>query len=274
MDSKTIALSGTMGFGGGYPFKPLKHEMFDMITTKTVTLYPIKQKSINPVKFVKPINYKGKVDYFNDSGVVNSVGMANKGLFNWIEEYSEKKYVNKIILSYSINDDVMEFVTFLNKIEKLEIYGIEPNFSCSNIPWHLSDEAIIETIREIYDNTNKKISLKLDLYSDYMKIISEVGDLVEMINFNSVSWEKVFNTSSPIGCPASVSGKLIQLKVLNAITQISKITSTPIITSSIWELGDWEMMKNFGATHLGIGSVSFLHSFRAKKIIEGAKHGI
>lgn len=242
-----IATSGTMGYGNGHPVinKILTPNLFDLIVTKTLTPKPKKGNlGLNPLTVIKPINTEGQVDYVNDVGVVNAVGLTNKGIDWWINKYYPKiSHKEKIIVSITPNVDI-------RKLNKLDIHGIELNLSCPN-DFNLSclSDAGIQYILK-YLKTDHRVYLKIGIHQ-------KVADLsnIEAVSFNSVPWRRVFPTAkSPLEKynDGSVSGKIIH-------NLIPKDYEVPVIRG-IWDERTDRLM--------GVGSVSFLHPFRVRKLIK------
>ena len=248
-----IATSGTMGYGNGHPIvnKILTPDLFDLIVTKTLTNKPRKGNlGINPFKVIKPINKYGEIDYINDIGVVNAVGLTNKGINWWINKcYPTIEHKEKIIVS--ITPDVS-----ISKLEDLDIHGIEINLSCPNDIFlcNLSATNIMSILEKI--KTNHKIYLKInefwDFYYDYN---------IEAISFNSIPWNLFFpHIKSPLYNynNGSVSGKIMRNK--------HNIKLNIPVIRGIWDKEDVTNDLN------GIGSVSFLHSLKVRKIIKEYKN--
>lgn len=171
------------------------------------------------------------------NGMINSMGLPNKGLIKWFEELKRAKTVpNHYIFSVK-GDNIQEWKALISKIS-IFTDNIELNFSCPNVANGVMDlkntEKMLSSIRKI----NSKVNLFLKLspqYSDkeLLKLISIIHEK-ELVNGISL-----FNTIPTqhhhLGNPSKIggySGPLLYNRLTNILTKIrsySDLTDLPIL---------------------------------------------
>ena len=159
-----IAASGTFGYG-----KEAK-DFFDInclggFVTKTITLKPRKG------------NFPPRI-YDLGFGVINSIGLENPGLKEFIKQYAG--FLNKIKTHVFVSiwgKNLNEFKTLVKGLEEEKISGFELNFSCPNIKGEVvsADKRkvykIIASLRRI---TRKTLIAKLS-YSPQVKDVARAA---------------------------------------------------------------------------------------------------
>ena len=142
------------------------------------------------------------------NGMINSMGLPNKGLVNW---YLELKKVTTVPNNYVFSvkgDNIKEWKALINKIS-IFTNSIELNFSCPNVTKGIMDlkrtEKMLSSIRKI----NRDVNLFLKLSPQYgdielMKLIRIVieNQLVDGISlFNTIPTKHV-----SLGNPSKIGG--------------------------------------------------------------------
>ena len=158
--------SGTFGSGEEFKeFVPL--EEIGAIVTKTVTL---KKREGNSTPRV--IETTG--------GMVNSIGLENKGVKHFIQNIlpETKKYKTNIIVSIA-GKDKKEIREIAKEVGKLDVQGIELNLSCPNVEHKTSKFKLMaqdpDVVREIIRAIRKIIKIPL-----FAKLTPNVTDISEI----------------------------------------------------------------------------------------------
>ena len=153
LKNPVILASGTCGFG-----KEIK-DIVDInslgaIVTKTITL---KKREGNPPPRVTE----------TPSGMLNSIGLDNEGLKNFI--FEKIKYLEKLkipVIASIAGDTEDEFVKLTKEISKIPcIKGIEVNLSCPNVihkgTKHLFLAQDKDAVKKIVSRLRKETKLTL-----------------------------------------------------------------------------------------------------------------
>jgi dihydroorotate dehydrogenase (NAD+) catalytic subunit len=187
------------------------------VTTKSITVNPNKG---NPHPRVW--RYKG--------GLINNVGLANKGVKNWVEELKKLRY-GRVVGSVA-GKTVQEFNYLYNKIEGL-VDLVEFNFSCPNVDKGISSYEVIEEVVE-----GKK---------GYLIKIGPDHDLTRILDLEVEGGFTAINTFH------GVSGKAIYDKSLETVRMIKENVESPIIGTGGVDTPRkaWEMILN-GASCVGL----------------------
>lgn len=227
------------------------------------------------------------------SGMLNSVGLQNKGVDYFIETIYPKikHYDTHIIVNVSDStvEGYMEVAEKLNSLEK--VTGIELNISCPNVkeggmafgtscPMAAS---VTKSVRSVYDKT---LIVKL---SPNVTNIAEIALAVEAEGANSVS---VINTLLGMAIDAEkrrpilstvtggLSGPAIKPIALRMVWQVAKAVKIPVIgLGGISNTTDAIEFLLAGATAIQVGTANFVDPQLMIKIIDGIeeyclRHGI
>lgn len=257
--------SGALGFDGrGYfweqPFKwarILRPEEFTIIT-KTLTYHPREGnlKSWCPWRCVRIFN----------EGVVNAVGLTNPGYRHWIDKVYPTIPPNyKIIVSIA-PENLYEAREMVQRLNDLDIVGIQLNPSCPNTEHDDSVDYITKLTRETSLNSVHPIILKLAYHQPFVKISIQTDSYVEAFELiNSVPWKIVFNDEkSPLekyNLVGGVSGQKIRFFAETALirmmtNRIAYKFKAPIIScGGIYSYKDVQERQRLGAEAWSFGTV-------------------
>jgi dihydroorotate dehydrogenase (NAD+) catalytic subunit len=226
-----IVASGT--FGGDFD-KVIKVDKLGAIVTKTITLEA--RIGNKPPRLVE-----------TPSGLINSIGLENKGLEEFLKEDLPKlsSYKTKIIVSIAgKNTDEYKQLAKGLSLEKC-IDALELNLSCPNIEDGLdigtNPQRLYETVRAVRENSHLPVIAKLtpnvtDIKPLAKSAIDGGADIISLINTIraiAIDWRK----RTPI--LGNVTGGL----------------SGPAI-KPIAERFVWEVVSNFSTPVIGIGGIS------------------
>jgi dihydroorotate dehydrogenase (NAD+) catalytic subunit len=250
--------SGTFGYGNDLP-EFVDVSKLGAIVTKSITNEP--RIGNHPPRIVE-----------TPSGMLNSIGLANIGVQNFINDIIPiyKNIGTNIIVNIagSTND---EYVNLLKDIETVsnDIVGYEINISCPNVEhggMELGIDAELSNrlITELRKHTEKLLIVKL---TPNVTDISKIAKAVEDAGADAIS---AINTVIGMGIDiktrkptiyktyAGLSGPAIKPIALAMVHKISKAVSIPII--GIGGIVNYENVVEFllaGATAIQIGTANF-----------------
>lgn len=219
------------------------------------------------------------------SGMLNSVGLQNKGVDYFVSEINEKlkKYTTNVIVNVS-GSTIEGYIEVAEKINSLDnIVGIELNISCPNVKQGgmafgtSSDMAakVTKSIRKVYDKTLiVKLSPNVTNIADIAKAVEAEGaDSVSLINtimgmaIDAKTRKPVLSTIT-----GGLSGPAVKPVALRMVWQVYKAVKIPIIgLGGITNATDAVEFMLAGATAVQVGTYNFIDPLASVKIIEGLK---
>lgn len=262
-----MAASGALGSNGkGYPHEwPLRWmglldpSLFTVVA-KTVTYKPRKG---NYRWYWPPGCIRFLPNILKPNGVVNSVGLTNKGFRWWGEEKGILADSKKIPLVGSIlSDNIYELVEMAMMMNDFNLVALELNWSCTNAERHFLENTakIITGCIAVKKVSRLPLILKLSVVHDIKSILPEVEGVVEAISINSVPWAVIFpGRKSPLAHleDGGVSGKIAQPFTWGFVEKLVSMTSIPVIGPSVWDYKDMQRLRDIGAKAISFGSVFF-----------------
>ncbi len=217
------------------------------------------------------------------SGMLNAVGLQNKGIDYFIENIYPriKDYDTPLIVNVN-GSTVEEYIEVTEKVNELEkIPAIELNISCPNVKeggmaFGVScpgAEAVTREVRRVY---NKTLIVKL---SPNVTDVSEIAKAVEGQGADSVSLVNTFvgmaidaETRKPLlsTITGGLSGPAIKPIALRMVWQVSKAVKIPVIgMGGIMNTADAVEFLLAGASAVQVGTALFKDPFIPLQIIEG-----
>lgn len=217
------------------------------------------------------------------SGMLNAVGLQNKGIDYFIEHtYPRiKDYDTPLIVNVN-GSTVEEYIEVTEKVNELDkIPAIELNISCPNVKEGgmafgvscPSAEAVTREVRKAYDKT---LIVKL---SPNVTDITEIARAVENQGADSVSLVNTFlgmaidaETRSPLlsTVTGGLSGPAIKPIALRMVWQVYHAVKIPIIgMGGIMNTSDAIEFLLAGATAVQVGTAIFKDPFIPIQIIKG-----
>lgn len=217
------------------------------------------------------------------SGMLNAVGLQNKGIDYFIENIYPriKDYDTPLIVNVN-GSTVEEYIEVTEKVNELEkIPAIELNISCPNVKeggmaFGVScpgAEAVTREVRRVY---NKTLIVKL---SPNVTDVSEIAKAVEGQGADSVSLVNTFvgmAIDAEIRKPllstitGGLSGPAIKPIALHMVWQVSKAVKIPVIgMGGIMNTADAVEFLLAGASAVQVGTAMFKDPFIPLQIIEG-----
>ena len=268
-----MAASGALGSDGkGYPHEwPLRWiglidpSLFTVVA-KTVTYNPRKGN----LRWHKPW---GCVRLLHQ-GVVNSVGLTNKGIKWWCEEKGILADRKKIPLVGSIlSDNIYELVEMATMMNDFDLVALEINASCPNTEGDLlqNTEKVIRGCLAVKEVSRFPLILKVSVVHDVRLIFAGMDEEdIEAISINSVPWAVIFpDKKSPLARlgGGGVSGKVAQSYTWGLVKDLVYLTSIPVIGPSVWDYKDMQELRDIGAKAISFGSVFLRYPWRPTQFV-------
>jgi dihydroorotate dehydrogenase (NAD+) catalytic subunit len=219
------------------------------------------------------------------SGMLNAVGLQNKGVDYFIETtYPKIKDYNTPLIVNVNGSTVEEYIELTEKINELDkIPAIELNISCPNVKEGgmafgitcPGAEAVTREVRRVY---NKTLIVKL---SPNVTDITEIAKAVEGQGADSVSLVNTFlgmaidsATRKPLlsTITGGLSGPAIKPIALRMVWQVAQAVKIPVIgIGGIMNTADAIEFMLAGASAVQVGTGLFKNPFIPLEIIEGMK---
>lgn len=217
------------------------------------------------------------------SGMLNAVGLQNKGVDYFIERINPglKKYKTNVIVNVS-GSSVEDYIAVAEKINGLDnIPAIELNISCPNVKQGGmafgtscgSAAEVVKAVRRAYSKTLiVKLSPNVTSIADIAKAIEAEGaDSVSLIN-TLLGMAIDAETRKPVlkNITGGLSGPAIKPVALRMVWQVAKAVKIPVIgIGGIMNAADAIEFFLAGATAIEIGTANFIDPQVTVKIIEG-----
>lgn len=217
------------------------------------------------------------------SGMLNAVGLQNKGVDYFIEHiYPEIRTIKSNILVNVSGSTVSEYVTTAEKINELEnIPAIELNISCPNVKEGgmafgtscASANEVIKAVRKVYKkHLMVKLSPNVTNIQEIALTAEEAGaDSVSLINtlmgmaIDTKSRKPVLSTIT-----GGLSGPCVKPVALRMVWQVAKAVKIPVIgLGGIASANDAIEFLLAGASAVQIGTANFIDPTVTLKVIQG-----
>ena len=217
------------------------------------------------------------------SGMLNSVGLQNKGVDYFIEHtYPKiKDYTTHIIANVN-GSSIEDYIAVTEKINELDkVPAIELNISCPNVKAGgmlfgtscPSAIAVTEAVRKVYDKTLiVKLSPNVTDIAEMARAVEGAGaDSISLINtlvgmaINAETRRPVLSTVT-----GGLSGPAIKPVALRMVWQVYKAVKAPIVgIGGIMNATDAIEFLLAGARVIQVGTANFIDPMISEKIIDG-----
>lgn len=263
-----IAASGTFGFGEEYS------QIYDVsklggISTKGLTIN--KKEGNDGIRI-----------YETSSGIMNSVGLQNPGVDNFIKhELPKMKNLDTVILANLGGGSIEDYLMGIEKLNNTEVDIIELNISCPNVKhggmaFGIKSDVAYKVVSEVKNICNKPLMVKLspnaeDIIDMAYKCCDAGADSISMVNtFKAMAIDiknrkPVFNNIS-----AGLSGPAIKPIALRMVYEVCKHIDVPVV--GIGGISSAEDAIEFimaGAHAVQVGSANFIKPDICLDIING-----
>ena len=217
------------------------------------------------------------------SGMLNAVGLQNKGVDYFIEHIYPRirKYQTNLIANIN-GSTVEDYIIVAEKVNELEdIAAVELNISCPNVKeggmaFGISCPSAEAVTREVRNVCSKHLMVKL---SPNVTDITEIAKAVEGQGADSVSLVNTFlgmaidaNKRKPLlsTITGGLSGPAIKPIALRMVWQVHKAVKIPVVgMGGIMNATDAIEFMLAGASAVQVGTAIFKDPFIPVRIIEG-----
>ncbi len=218
-----------------------------------------------------------------DSGMLNAVGLQNKGIDYFIEHiYPEiKDYQTQLVMNVngSTVEDYIELAEKVNELDKIN--AIELNISCPNVKEGgmafgvtcPGAEMVTREVRKVYHKTLiVKLSPNVTDISEIARAVERQGaDAVSLVNTflgMAIDAEKRIPKLSTI--TGGLSGPAIKPIALRMVWQVSNAVKIPVVgIGGIMNANDAIEFMLAGASVIQVGTAVFKDPLVAIKIVKG-----
>ena len=219
------------------------------------------------------------------SGMLNAVGLQNKGIDYFIENiYPRIKDYNTPLIINVNGSTVEEYIEVTEKVNELDkIPAIELNISCPNVKEGgmafgvtcPGAEMVTKEVRKAYNKTLiVKLSPNVTDITDIAKAVEGQGaDSVSLVNtFLGMAIDAERRTPLLSTVTGGLSGPAIKPIALRMVWQVYKAVKIPIIgIGGIMNAADAIEFMLAGATSVQVGTAIFKDPFIPLQIIDGIK---
>ncbi len=217
------------------------------------------------------------------SGMLNAVGLQNKGVDYFIENIYPRirKYQTNLIANIN-GSTVEDYIIVAEKVNELDdIAAVELNISCPNVKeggmaFGISCPSAEAVTREVRNVCKKHLMVKL---SPNVTDITEIAKAVEGQGADSVSLVNTFlgmaidaNKRKPLlsTVTGGLSGPAIKPIALRMVWQVHKAVKIPVVgMGGIMNATDAIEFMLAGASAVQVGTAIFKDPFIPVRIIEG-----
>ncbi|OQA55734.1 MAG: Dihydroorotate dehydrogenase B (NAD(+)), catalytic subunit [Candidatus Omnitrophica bacterium ADurb.Bin277] len=267
----TVA-SGTFGTSDEYAGY-VDYKKLGAIITKTITVRP---RPGNPMPRICEVS----------SGMLNAIGLQNKGLADFIEQkipYFRKLGV-PLIVSIA-GESAGEFGLLAKTFDRFRsvVNALEVNLSCPNVEsggvnFMKKQKRILDAIKAVRCQTKLLIFAKLSPeLGDVLEIADNVlkrgADGISVINtLRGMSIDINGRTSRIVRDFGGLSGPAIKPVALRYVYQVKKEFGVPVIASG--GISDWRDAVEFliaGADLLAVGTSNFVEPRATMEILKGIR---
>jgi dihydroorotate dehydrogenase (NAD+) catalytic subunit len=227
------------------------------------------------------------------SGMLNSVGLQNKGIDNYISSiYPRIKHFDTYIIPNINGSTIEDYITIASKINEIKgIKAIELNISCPNVKaggmaFGINPKTAAEAtqaVREVYKGTLiVKLSPNVTDIAMMAKIVVDSGaDAVSLVNtflgiaINAETRKPILGTVT-----GGLSGPAIKPIALRMVRDVYKAVNVPVIgMGGIMNATDAIEFLLAGSTAIQIGTANYIDPTVSIKVLEGieeymVRHGV
>ncbi len=216
------------------------------------------------------------------SGMLNSVGLQNKGVDHFIREiYPKIKDFKTAVIVNVSGSTIEEYVEVAEKINELEnIPAIELNISCPNVKLGgmafgtvaASAVEVTKAVKKVYhQDLIVKLSPNVTSITEIAKAVVDGGaDMISLIN-TLLGMAIDVNSRKPVlsTITGGLSGPAIKPVALRMVWQVHKAVKVPVIgMGGIMNATDAIEFMLAGASAIQVGTANFIDPAVSVKIVE------
>ncbi len=217
------------------------------------------------------------------SGMLNSVGLQNKGIDYFIQNiYPEiKDYDTQLVINVN-GSTVEDYIALTEKVNELDkIHAIELNISCPNVKEGgmafgvscPSAEMVTREVRKVYDKTLiVKLSPNVTSIADIAKAVEGQGaDAVSLVNtFLAMAIDAESQKPTLSTVTGGLSGPAIKPIALRMVWQVASAVKIPVIgMGGIMNAQDAVEFMLAGASVVQVGTAVFIDPMIPLQIVKG-----
>ena len=217
------------------------------------------------------------------SGMLNSVGLQNKGVDYFVKEIYPRIKDFKTLIIVNVSGSTMEeYVEVAEKINELQaIPAIELNISCPNVKLGgmafgnvaSSAREVTNAVRKVYKkDLIVKLSPNVTSITDIAKAVTDGGaDILSLIN-TILGMAIDVNKRRPVlsTVTGGLSGPAIKPIALRMVWQVHNAVKIPVIgMGGIMNANDAIEFMLAGASAIQVGTANFIDPAVSMKIVEG-----
>jgi dihydroorotate dehydrogenase (NAD+) catalytic subunit len=227
------------------------------------------------------------------SGMLNSVGLQNKGIDYFIDTiYPRIRDFDTHIIPNVNGSTLEDYVIVTEKLNELkDIQSIELNISCPNVKAggmvfgtnRKSAQEVTEAVRKVWDRTLiVKLSPNVTNIADMARAVEDTGaDSISLVNtflgmaIDAEKRQPILGTIT-----GGLSGPAIKPIALRMVWDVYKAVSVPVIgMGGIMNTADAIEFILAGSTAIQVGTANFIDPAISEKILDGIeeyldRHGI
>lgn len=268
LKNPVMTASGTFGYG---------EEFSDFIDLNRLGGYIVKGTTLEPRQ---GNDYPRMVE--TPSGMLNAVGLQNKGVEYFISEiYPRIKHYDSELLVNVSGAKIEDYVGVCNRLqESTDIRGIEVNISCPNVKqggmaFGTTCEgaaAVTRAVRRAFDGTVIiKLSPNVTDITEIAKAVEAEGaDAVSLINTlmgMSIDVERMRPHLSTI--TGGLSGPAVRPVAVRMVWQVAKAVNIPVVgLGGIMNGRDAMEFILAGASAIEVGTANFIDPAVTVKIVD------
>ncbi|KPK42287.1 MAG: hypothetical protein AMJ78_02995 [Omnitrophica WOR_2 bacterium SM23_29] len=268
LKNPVMAASGTFGFGE--EFKDFVNiNKLGAIITKSITLKP--REGNPPPRIVETA-----------SGILNSIGLQNDGIENFLKEKVPLLRKAKTVIVVSIaGESFNEYKELTRRLDKIDMVdAIEINISCPNVKGGLEfavePNSTFDVVTLVRRNTGKvlitKLSPNVKDMGEIAKAAEEAGtDSVSLVNtFTGIAVDIQTKTSKLGNVVGGLSGPAIKPIALRMVWEVTRQVKIPVIgMGGVMDYKDALEFIIAGASAVQVGTASFVNPKATIEIIDG-----
>jgi len=217
------------------------------------------------------------------SGMLNAVGLQNKGVDNFIENiYPKIKDLDTNVIVNANGSTIEDYVALCERLNELDkVPAIELNISCPNVKEGgmafgvscASAESVVRAVRKVYRKTMiVKLSPNVTNIADIAKAVeSEGADSVSLINtllgmaVNAETRRPVLSTIT-----GGLSGPAVKPVAIRMVWQVYNAVKIPVVgMGGIMNATDALEFMIAGASAVQIGTAIFIDPTIPVQVIDG-----
>jgi dihydroorotate dehydrogenase (NAD+) catalytic subunit len=220
------------------------------------------------------------------SGMLNSVGLQNKGIDHFIEHiFPGIKNLDTHIIANVNGSTIEDYIAVTEKLNELqEMPAIELNISCPNVKeggmaFGINKKSAYEATRAVRDVYDKVLIVKLSPnvtdIGEMARVVADAGaDSISLVNtflgmaIDAEKREPILSTIT-----GGLSGPCIKPLALRQVWDVHKAVNLPIIgMGGIMDARDAIEFILAGSTVIQVGTANFIDPQAPIKIIQGIQH--